>query len=206
MFSLKKITLCRTCVNAPCLQSLSRWVVLRGYRSRPAVVIQTRSGFRLCFFGAEQQARWRGQRWEPEPSRNRWRQSHIAIIWTGRSVFGDQSAAALLKLFPMRLVKCKGKKTSRNCRTQNQTLRSCFIREPSQCNFIRLISKVESNILQSLELWRGLSSIYLALSLDSQLSAATVFLPIIRPTNSSPNSQPSVLNPLPAVSGHVSLF
>lgn len=154
------------------------------------------------------QPRSRGQCWEPEPSQNRWRQSHIAIIWMGRSLYRLECSAAIAA-FSHGTLKVKVKKKKKNITKQHSgPLHSStvFIKIQFQCNFIHLISEVGTKILLRLNLAKELFCICCTLSFHSQLLAATVYLPVIRPTNSSLNSQPSVLNPFPAISGHVSLF
>lgn len=68
------------------------------FRSWSAVVIPAvvRLGFGAneCNDVHRTQPRCRGQCWEPEPSQNRWRQSYIAIIWMGWSLWRSECSAA----------------------------------------------------------------------------------------------------------------
>lgn len=115
------------------------------FRSRPAVMIQTCGGFVFVFLlfalnASSLKGASLGTRAEPKPLAPVPHSDNL----DGAEPLGDQSAAPLLKLFPMRPIKWKGKKTSRNC---TRTKHLCyFIREPSQCNFVRLISNFEPDI------------------------------------------------------------
>lgn len=145
--------------------------------------------------------RWRGQCWEPEPSQNRWRQPNIATIWLGWSLRRSERSAGFA-VFSHETLKVKKKIITKQhtgpLRLQFSVLKNYFSAS--------LSITFRPTISPSLNLWMELFWICLHLNLYVQSYATTVYLPIIKLTNSSLSSQPSVLNPLPAISGHVSFL